>query len=77
MHAGIILQARMASQRLPGKALEPIAGRSLIVRCLQRLGAAGVGPVILATTTGSEDDALVSAGGLYADLFSLQAAGYR
>ena len=61
MNAGIILQARMASQRLPGKALEPIAGRSLIVRCLQRLGAAGVGPVILATTTGSEDDALVSA----------------
>jgi spore coat polysaccharide biosynthesis protein SpsF len=61
MKAGIILQARMASQRLPGKALEPIAGRSLIVRCLQRLGAAGVGPVILATTTGSEDDTLVSA----------------
>jgi spore coat polysaccharide biosynthesis protein SpsF len=51
----------MASQRLPAKALEPIAGRSLIVRCLQRLGAAGVGPVILATTVGSEDDALVSA----------------
>ena len=61
MRAGIILQARMASQRLPGKALEPIAGRSLIVRCLQRLGASGVGPVILATTVGREDDALVSA----------------
>jgi spore coat polysaccharide biosynthesis protein SpsF len=61
MKTGIILQARMASQRLPAKALEPIAGRSLIVRCLQRLGAAGVGPVILATTVGSEDDALVSA----------------
>jgi spore coat polysaccharide biosynthesis protein SpsF len=61
MRTGIILQARMASQRLPAKALAPIAGRSLIVRCLQRLGAAGVGPVILATTVGSEDDALVSA----------------
>jgi len=56
--AGILLQARMASSRLPGKALEPIGGRPLLEHCLRRLMAAGVARVILATTTRDEDTAL-------------------
>ena len=60
MRAGIILQARMASQRLPGKAMEIVAGRPLIEQCLLRLVAAETAPVFLATTTRSEDDVLVA-----------------
>ena len=48
----------MASSRLPGKALLPLAGRTLVGRCLDRLLAAAVAPVVLATTTNAEDDAL-------------------
>jgi spore coat polysaccharide biosynthesis protein SpsF len=56
--AGIILQARYASTRLPGKALEPVGGRSILEQCLGRLIRAGVARVVLATTTQSEDDVL-------------------
>ena len=56
--AGILLQARMASSRLPGKALLPIAGRPLLEHCLRRLVAAGVARVVLATTTREEDTVL-------------------
>ena len=56
----VILQARMASTRLPGKALAPIDGRSLLRRCLDRLILSGVGPVLLATTTNHEDEALAA-----------------
>jgi spore coat polysaccharide biosynthesis protein SpsF len=58
--AGVILQARMASQRLPGKALEVVGGRPIVEQCLRRLSAANAGPVILATTTRPEDDVLVA-----------------
>jgi spore coat polysaccharide biosynthesis protein SpsF len=56
--AGILLQARIASTRLPGKALAPIAGRPLLEHCLRRLVAAGVARVVLATTTLDEDTVL-------------------
>jgi spore coat polysaccharide biosynthesis protein SpsF len=56
--AGILLQARMASSRLPGKALEPIAGRPLLEHCLRRLVAGGVARVVLATTTRDDDTPL-------------------
>jgi spore coat polysaccharide biosynthesis protein SpsF len=56
--AGIILQARYASTRLAGKALEPLAGRSILEHCLRRLIKAGVAHVVLATTTEPEDDGL-------------------
>jgi len=55
---GIILQARFASTRLPGKALERIGSRTLLEHCLARLLSAGVAQVVLATTTNAEDDAL-------------------
>jgi len=56
--AGIILQARYASTRFCGKALEAIGDRSLLERCLRRLITAGVAHVVLATTRAPEDDAL-------------------
>lgn len=55
----IILQARMASSRLPGKALEPIGARSLLAHCLLRLRQESAAPVLLATTTNPEDTCLV------------------
>jgi spore coat polysaccharide biosynthesis protein SpsF len=58
--AAVILQARMASRRLPGKALEVVGGRPIVEQCLRRLVAANVGAVILATTRRPEDDALVA-----------------
>jgi spore coat polysaccharide biosynthesis protein SpsF (cytidylyltransferase family) len=56
----IVLQARMASRRLPGKALALVGGRPILARCLGRLRAGGVAPVVLATTTHPEDDALAA-----------------
>jgi spore coat polysaccharide biosynthesis protein SpsF len=50
----------MGSQRLPGKSLAPIDGVPMVTICLRRLIAAGVGPVLLATTTAAEDDALAA-----------------
>jgi spore coat polysaccharide biosynthesis protein SpsF len=57
--AGILLQARMGSSRLPGKALASIAGQTILEHCLRRLMCAGVAPVVLATTDRIEDQALV------------------
>ncbi len=62
LRPGIILQARYASTRLPGKALEQIGTRTILSHCLHRLLASGVSRVVLATTTRSEDDALADLG---------------
>jgi spore coat polysaccharide biosynthesis protein SpsF len=56
--AGVILQARYNSTRLPGKALEVVAGRTVLEHCLRRLIKAGVAHVVLATTWEQEDDVL-------------------
>jgi 3-deoxy-manno-octulosonate cytidylyltransferase (CMP-KDO synthetase) len=45
----IIIPARFASQRLPGKALADIGGRPMIAHVAARAAAAGVGPVWVAT----------------------------
>jgi spore coat polysaccharide biosynthesis protein SpsF len=63
--AVIILQARMASTRLPGKALASIGARTLIGHCLARLRIAEAAPVVLATTTNREDDVLVATAAKY------------
>jgi len=55
----IVLQARMGSTRLPGKSLRTIGARSILARCLERLLAGRAAPLLLATTTQPEDDALV------------------
>jgi spore coat polysaccharide biosynthesis protein SpsF len=68
--AGIILQARLGSSRLPGKALAILSGKTILEHCLRRLMCAGVAPVVLATTHRPEDDALDAvARGLGAGVF--------
>jgi spore coat polysaccharide biosynthesis protein SpsF len=56
--AVILLQARMASSRLPGKALSVIGTRTLLGHCLARLRAGRAAPVMLATTARHDDDVL-------------------
>lgn len=56
----LALQARMGSTRLPGKVLEPLGRHTLLAHCIRRLQAADVGPVVVATTTESADDAVVA-----------------
>ena len=58
--AVIVVQARMASLRLPGKALAKIGARSILGHCLERLRIGGAAPVLVATTTNPEDDPLVA-----------------
>ena len=61
MTVAIIVQARMSSDRLPGKVLAPISGRPLLGHLLDRLGRVrgALGPVV-ATSDRSEDDAIES-----------------
>lgn len=59
MAAGIIVQARMGSSRLPGKVLADLAGAPAIVRLLERLKrVSGVPTIVLATSTLAIDDPL-------------------
>jgi len=55
--AGIILQARLGSTRLPGKVLAPISSRTILDHCVTRLQMSGL-PVVVATTDRPEDDAV-------------------
>jgi len=57
-----IIQARMASTRLPGKVLAPLAGRTLLALLHARLRSARVDAWWLATTIGAEDRALIEEG---------------
>ena len=60
MTVGAIVQARLGSTRLPGKALLDIAGTSMVARVLDRTRRAQtIDRVILATTATSQDDRLV------------------
>ena len=63
--AVIILQARMASSRLPGKVLAPIGARTLVAHCLARLLVGSAAPVMLATTDREDDDCLVAVAATY------------
>jgi spore coat polysaccharide biosynthesis protein SpsF len=54
-----VVQARMASTRLPGKVLLPLAGKPLLVRMVERVQAAVLsGTVVVATSINPEDDVL-------------------
>ena len=59
----VLIPARMASQRLPGKPLADIAGRPMIVHVLQRAEAAAIGPVVVACAEPAIAEAVESAGG--------------
>lgn len=54
----VVLQVRLGSTRLFGKALQTLAGQSLLSHCVTRLCSAAVGPVVVATTIAAEDDGI-------------------
>ncbi len=59
----ILIPARMASTRLPGKPLADIAGQPMIVHVLRRAEAAGIGAVAVATDSEPVAAAVEKAGG--------------
>ncbi len=59
----VLIPARMASTRLPGKPLADIAGIPMIVRVWQQAMAAAVGPVFVAAAEAEIVAAVESAGG--------------
>ena len=63
MAALIVIPARMAARRLPGKPLADIGGQPMIVRVLRRAEASGVGRVAVAAGDQEIVDAVREAGG--------------
>jgi len=61
--AVVIIPARMAATRLPGKPLADIGGRPMIAHVYARAAAAGVGPVVIATDSKEIAAAVERAGG--------------
>jgi 3-deoxy-manno-octulosonate cytidylyltransferase (CMP-KDO synthetase) len=59
----IVIPARMASQRLPGKPLADIAGAPMIVHVMRQAVAAAVGPVVVATDSQAVAACVEKAGG--------------
>ena len=63
MNPIVLIPARMAATRLPGKPLADIAGIPMIVRVLRQAEAAGVGPVAVAAGDSEIVEAVRAAGG--------------
>ncbi|HEY2480658.1 MAG TPA: 3-deoxy-manno-octulosonate cytidylyltransferase [Caulobacteraceae bacterium] len=63
MNPIIVIPARMAASRLPGKPLADIAGQAMIVRVLRRALAADIGPVVVAAGDAEIVEAVDAAGG--------------
>jgi len=63
MNPIVVIPARMASSRLPGKPLADIAGVPMIVRVWRQATAAGVGPVVVAAAEREIVQAVEAAGG--------------
>ncbi|HSM94545.1 MAG TPA: 3-deoxy-manno-octulosonate cytidylyltransferase [Rhizomicrobium sp.] len=64
MNPVIVIPARMASTRLPGKPLADIAGLPMIVRVWKQAVAAKLGPVIVAAAEREIAEAIEKAGGI-------------
>jgi spore coat polysaccharide biosynthesis protein SpsF len=61
LSAAVIIQARMASTRLPGKTMLPLAGRRILSHVVSRFqGAPVTGPVVIATSVEPADDFIES-----------------
>jgi len=58
----VLIPARMASTRLPGKPLADIAGRAMIVQVAMRASEAAIGRVVVATDSQDVSDAVATAG---------------
>jgi 3-deoxy-manno-octulosonate cytidylyltransferase (CMP-KDO synthetase) len=63
MNPIVLIPARMAATRLPGKPLADIGGMPMIVRVLRQAQAAGVGPVAVAAGDAAIAEAVRAAGG--------------
>ncbi|RAK67903.1 3-deoxy-manno-octulosonate cytidylyltransferase [Phenylobacterium kunshanense] len=63
MNPIVLIPARLAASRLPGKPLADIGGAPMIVRVLRQAEAAGVGPVAVAAGDPEIVDAVEAAGG--------------
>ena len=63
MNPIVVIPARMASTRLPGKPLADIAGLPMIVRVWRQAIAADIGPVVVAAGDADIAKAIVDAGG--------------
>jgi len=63
MNPIVLIPARMAATRLPGKPLADIGGAPMIVRVLRQAQAAGVGPVAVAAGDAEIAEAVRAAGG--------------
>ena len=63
MHPIVLIPARMAASRLPGKPLADIGGLPLIIRVLRQAEAAGIGPVAVAAGDAEIAAAVEAAGG--------------
>ncbi|MQA66126.1 MAG: 3-deoxy-manno-octulosonate cytidylyltransferase [Alphaproteobacteria bacterium] len=59
----VLIPARMASTRLPGKPLADIGGAPMIVAVWRRAMEAGIGPVVVAAAEPEIADAVTKAGG--------------
>ncbi len=69
MKAGILLLARMAASRLPGKLMKEVMGRPLIDYQIERLRTSRrAGRIVLCTTTAPDDDVLAG----FADRIGLE-----
>jgi 3-deoxy-manno-octulosonate cytidylyltransferase (CMP-KDO synthetase) len=63
----IVIPARLAATRLPGKPLADIAGRPMILHVWDRAVAAGIGPVAVASGDRAITEALRAAGAVAVD----------
>jgi 3-deoxy-manno-octulosonate cytidylyltransferase (CMP-KDO synthetase) len=59
----VVIPARLASTRLPGKPLAEIAGAPMIVQVWRRAMEAGIGPVLVAADSAAIAEAIDAAGG--------------
>jgi len=59
----ILIPARLAATRLPGKPLADIGGEPMIVHVMRRAQAAGIGPVVVATDSAEVAAVVDKAGG--------------
>ncbi|HET9161214.1 MAG TPA: 3-deoxy-manno-octulosonate cytidylyltransferase [Caulobacteraceae bacterium] len=60
----VLIPARMAATRLPGKPLADIAGEPMIVRVMRQAQTADIGPVVVAAGDPEIVEAVAAAGGL-------------
>ena len=60
----VVIPARLAASRLPGKPLADIGGRPMILHVLDRAVEAGIGPVVVACAEMAIAEAVRAAGGI-------------